>query len=74
MALIAAGVLLAVSALVTGAAIWVAFVPLLISWAGVAYAGGGHTGYYEVNDDGGLGKCLGRARPELGSMRLRKMV
>ena len=72
-ALIAAGVLLAAAALLTMAAIWLAFVPLLIAWAGVAYAGGGRTGYYELNADGGLGECLGRSRPELESMRLRKM-
>jgi hypothetical protein len=70
--LIALGVLLAPVALVASAAIWLAFVPLLISWAGVAYAGGGRTGFYEVNEDGGLGEYLGRSRPELASMRPRK--
>ena len=72
-ALIAAGVLLAVAVLVTRAAIWVAFVALLVAWAGVAYGGGGRTGYYEVTDDHGLGECLGRSRPDLRSMRLHKM-
>jgi hypothetical protein len=61
--LIALGVIVAVAVLVTRAAFWVAFVSLLIAWAGVAYAGGGRTGFYEVNDDGGLGEYLGRSKP-----------
>jgi hypothetical protein len=67
--LIALGVILALAVLVTRAAFWLAFVPLLIAWGGVAYAGGGRTGFYEVADDGGLGDFLGRTKPEVGSMR-----
>ncbi|HEV2032987.1 MAG TPA: hypothetical protein VGU71_02120 [Candidatus Dormibacteraeota bacterium] len=67
--LIALGVVLGLAVLVARGAFWLAFVPLLIAWSGVAYAGGGRTGFYAVNDDGGLGQCLGRSRPEVGSMR-----
>jgi hypothetical protein len=67
--LIALGAILALAVLVTRAAFWLAFAPLLIAWAGVAYGGGGRTGFYEVDDDGGLGEYLGRSRPEVGSMR-----
>ena len=67
--LITLGVGLGLVFLVTRAAFWLAFVPLLIAWLGVAYAGGGRTGFYEVNDDGGLGEYLGRSRPEVSSMR-----
>jgi len=56
-------VILALAALVARTAIWLAFIPLLLAWAGVAYAGGGRTGFYEVNDDGGLGEYLGRSKP-----------
>ncbi len=66
--LIALGVILAIAVLVTRAAFWLAFVSLLIAWAGVAYAGGGRTGFYEVADDGGLGVYLGRLKPDLNSM------
>ena len=64
--MIALGVLLGLAVLVAKGAFWLAFVPLLIAWAGVAYAGGGRTGFYEVNDDGGLGEYLGPSRPEVG--------
>jgi len=67
--LIALGVILALAVLVTRAAFWLAFVSLLVAWGGVAYAGGGRTGFYEVTDDGGLGDYLGRSMPEVGSMR-----
>ena len=67
--LIALGVSLALAVLVTRAAFWLAFLPLLIAWGGVAYGDGGRTGFYEVGDDGGLGDYLGRSMPELGSMR-----
>jgi hypothetical protein len=67
--LIAAGVILALAALATGADFWLAFIPLLIAWAGVAYAGGGRTGFYEVSKDGGLGDYLGRSKPDIGLMR-----
>jgi hypothetical protein len=62
--LIALGVVLGLAVIVTRGAFWLAFAPLLIAWSGVAYAGGGQTGFYEVNDDGGLGWYLGRTRPE----------
>jgi hypothetical protein len=62
-ALIALGVVLALFVLVTRAAYWLAFVSLLIAWAGVAYEGGGRTGFYEVDEDGRLGRYLGRSRP-----------
>jgi hypothetical protein len=70
--LIAVGVILMLSVLVTRAAFWLAFVPLLIAWGGVAYGGGGRTGFYELSDDGGLGDYLGRSKPEIRSMRQRK--
>ncbi len=66
---IAVGVILGLAVLVARGAFWLAFVPLLIAWAGVAYAGGGRTGFYEVNDDGALGEFLGRSRPDVGAMR-----
>ena len=71
-AVIALGVILGLAVLVTRTAFWLAFVPLLIAWWGVAYAGGGRTGFYEVDQDGGLGAYLGRSRPELCSMRPQK--
>lgn len=71
--LIALGVLLGLAVLVARGASWLAFVPLLTAWGGVAYAGGGRTGFYEVADDGGLGEYLGRSRPNLDSMRARKL-
>ena len=70
--MIVVGVILALVTLVTRTAAWVAFVPLLIAWAGVAYAGGGRSGFYEVNVDGRLGKYLGRSRPDLSAMRPNK--
>ena len=70
--LIALGVLLGLAILVAGGDFWLAFVSLLIAWVGVAYGGGGRTGFYEVNESGGLGGYLGRSRPELDSMRPRK--
>lgn len=72
-ALIAVGVILGLSVLVTRGEFWLAFVPLLIAWAGVAYAGGGRTGFYEVSDDGRLGEHLGRSLPEVGSVRSHKL-
>ncbi len=63
------GVVLALSVLFAQAAFWLAFASLLIAWAGVAYAGGGRTGFYEVAEDGGLDAYLGRSRPDVGSMR-----
>jgi hypothetical protein len=71
--LIAVGVILGFAVLVARGPFWLAFAPLLIAWAGVAYAGGGRTGFYEVNEDGGLGEYLGRSRPEVASMRPRKL-
>jgi hypothetical protein len=71
-ALIALGVLLGLAVLVARGASWPAFVPLLIAWAGGVYGGGGRTGFYEVNEEGGLGAYLGRSRPQLASMRARK--
>jgi hypothetical protein len=71
--LIAAGVILGLAVLVARGAFWLAFIALLVAWAGVAYIGGGRTGFYEVNDDGGLGQYLGRSRPDVGSMRPRKL-
>lgn len=70
--LIALGVILGLTVLAVRAAFWLAFVSLLIAWAGVAYASGGRTGFYQLSDEGGLGEYLGRARPELGSMVARK--
>lgn len=71
-ALIALGALLGLAVMAARGAFWLAFVPLLIAWGGVAYAGGGPSGFYEVTDDGGLGEYLGRSRPKLESMRARK--
>jgi hypothetical protein len=62
-ALIALGAVLALAVLITRTSFWLAFVALLIAWAGVAYAGGGRTGFYEVEEDGRLGRYLGRSRP-----------
>jgi hypothetical protein len=71
-ALIALGALLGLAVMAARGAFWLAFVPLLIAWGGVAYAGGGPSGFYKVTDDGGLGEYLGRSRPKLESMRARK--
>ena len=67
--LIGLGAVLAISVVVARAAFWVAFACLLVAWAGVAYAAGGRTGFYEVDPGGVLGKYLGRSRPDVGSMR-----
>jgi hypothetical protein len=67
--LIALGVVATLAVLLTRAAIWLAFVALLVAWAGAAYAGGGRTGFYEVDDDGGLGEFLGHSKPDFSSMR-----
>jgi hypothetical protein len=67
--LIMVSVVAALAVVVTTSTFWLAFVPLLTAWEGVAYAGGGQTGFYEVSDDGGLGEYLGRSRPDIGSMR-----
>ena len=48
------------------------FIGVLISLAGIAYANGGRAGFYEVEEDGSLGAYLGRARPDLDSMRSRR--
>lgn len=45
---------------------------LAISVAGGVYANGGRAGFYELDEDGGLGAYLGRARPALDSMRSRR--
>jgi hypothetical protein len=67
--LIAIGMVAALAVLLTRAAYWLAFVPLLVAWAGAAFAGGGRTGFYEVDEDGALGEYLGRSKPDLSSMR-----
>jgi hypothetical protein len=67
--LIALGVVAALALVLTRAEFWPAFVPLLVAWTGAAYAGGGRTGFYEVDDDGGLGEYLGRSKPDFSSMR-----
>lgn len=67
--LIALGVIFALAVLVARTEFWIAFLSLLIAWGGVAYGGGGRTGFYEVGDDGGLGDYLGRSMPEVDSMR-----
>lgn len=70
--IIALGVILGLAFLAAMGPFWLEFVALLIAWSGVAYAGGGRTGFYEVTDDGGLGNYLGRSRPEVGSMHLER--
>jgi peptidoglycan/LPS O-acetylase OafA/YrhL len=70
--LIVLGLVLGLAVLVSRTAFWLAFVPLLVSWIGIAYGAGGRTGFYELNDDGGLGEYLGQWTPEVGSMRPRK--
>jgi hypothetical protein len=70
--MIAMSVLFGLGVVVAEGAVWLAFIPLLIAWAGVAYASGGRTGFYEVSEDGGLGEYLGRSQPEVGSMRAGK--
>ena len=70
--LIALGVILGLAVLLIGGPSWPAFGSLLIAWTGVAYASGGRSGFYEVDTDGGLGGYLGRARPDVSSMRPRK--
>jgi hypothetical protein len=62
-AMIVLGVLAGLAVLAARGAAWLAFASLLVAWAGGAYGGGGRTGFYEVNDDGGLGNYLGRSRP-----------
>jgi len=48
-------------------AIWT---PLVFMGAGaIDYANGGRSGYYEVARDGSLGNYLGKAKPDLHSMR-----
>jgi len=66
--LIALGAILGLAVLVARTAFWLAFLALLIAWMGVAYAGGGRTGFYEVGGDGGLGEYLGRTQPDVREM------
>lgn len=69
--LVASGVLVAGVGLVTGPGFGLAFAGLLIALAGVAWASGGRTGFYDVAEDGALGEYLGRAQPDLREMRTR---
>jgi hypothetical protein len=68
---IGAGVLLAVGGLLAGLGFWPALAGLLIAMAGVGFASGGRTGFYEVDEDGGLGEYLGRSQPDVREMHTR---
>ncbi|HZI74787.1 MAG TPA: hypothetical protein VFD73_12355 [Gemmatimonadales bacterium] len=67
----AVGLLEVLAILLLHLAVLLIFVGVLISLAGGLYANGGRAGFYEVEADGSLGAYLGRARPDLGSMRSR---
>jgi hypothetical protein len=50
--------------------VYLAPAALVISAIGGGYALGGRSGFYEVAEDGSLGKFIGRSRPDdIGSMR-----
>jgi hypothetical protein len=62
-AVIVAAVVATAVAMLNGA-FWLAFALLLAAWAGTAYAQGGQSGFYEVAEDGGLGRYLGKELPQ----------
>jgi hypothetical protein len=73
-ALAVVGVLatLGIVLVVVRGAFWLAFVALLVAWGAVAWIGENRSGFYEVAENGRLGRFLGRARPDLTGMRLVK--
>src|ERR1700686_2787969 len=64
---LALGVMLAI--VLTAAPIGLVVIALFIMVPGGAYALGGDSGFYEVAEDGSLGEFLGKAKPDLRSMR-----
>ena len=68
-ALIALAFVVALAIVVTSAPIGLVVIALFIMVPGGAYALGGDSGFYEVAGDGSLGEFLGKAKPDLRSMR-----
>jgi hypothetical protein len=67
--LLAVGLVVMLAIAVTGAPIGLLVIALLLIVPGGGYALGGDSGFYEVAEDGSLGEFLGRAKPDLRSMR-----
>ena len=70
------GLVAIVLGVIVGLTIWVVHAPLILLLPLVAigaavtdYSNGGRSGFYEVAADGSLGEFLGRAKPNLDSMR-----
>jgi hypothetical protein len=68
-ALMLAGMLVMLAIVVLRSRAELVVIAIGIALAGAAYANGGRSGFYEVEADGSLGEYLGRAKPELSSMR-----
>ncbi len=58
-------ILLLIAIFLLHAPLVLVILPLAISVAGARYAAGGHSGYYEVGEDGSLGDFLGRKIPQV---------
>lgn len=67
--LLAVGLIVMLAIAVTGAPFGLLVIALLLVVPGGGYALGGDSGFYEVAEDGSLGEFLGRAKPDLQSMR-----
>ena len=67
--LIALALVVIVAIFLTSAPSGLLLIALLIVVPGGGYALGGDSGFYEIAEDGSLGEFLGRAKPDLHSMR-----
>jgi hypothetical protein len=67
--LIALALVVMMAIVLTDAQIGLIVIALFIVGLGGAYALGGDSGFYEVAEDGSLGEFLGKAKPDLRSMR-----
>ena len=57
------GILLVIAIFLRHAPVVLLILPMAIAVAGARYAAGGHSGYYEVREDGSLGDFLGKKVP-----------
>ena len=67
--IIAFALVVMLAVVLTAAPIGLVVIALFIMGPGVAYALGGDSGFYEMAEDGSLGEFLGKAKPDLRSMR-----
>jgi hypothetical protein len=67
--LIALALVVMLAIVLTSAPIGLIVIALFIMVPGGAYALGGDSGFYEIAEDGSLGEFLGKAKPDLRSMR-----